>query len=189
MIPRRRLLHRPSAALIAVLVAGCGQPLPHPAVGIRLETLPIAPLADLTAPPPVLTGRVTLVNFWGTWCPPCRRELPGLVRMATGLAADDRFHLVAVSCSGSATADPADLAAETAEFLLGQRLALRAYVFIDPLAADLLSQRLGLASLPTTYLIGPDGLVRRVWTGYHPRDEADIAAAVVSLLKETPRSE
>jgi peroxiredoxin len=57
-------------------------------------------------------------------------------------------------------------------------------VFSDPLGADALATSLGLQSVPATYLIGPDTTVRHVWIGYRPRDEAEIAAAIVRLLKE-----
>lgn len=172
-------------AAIALLAAGgCGEPPAHPAIGRKLGALPVAPLVDLAAAPPALTGRVTLLNFWGTWCPPCRRELPGLARLAAGLANEPRFQLVAVSCAGGGgSGDPADLAAETAEFLLEQKLTIPAYVFSDPVGTDLLAATLDLTALPATYLIGPDATVRRVWIGYRPRDEAEIAAAIVTALK------
>ena len=38
-----------------------------------------------------LSEKITLLNFWGTWCPPCRQELPGLARLASRLADDPRF--------------------------------------------------------------------------------------------------
>ena len=55
-----------------------------------------------------------------------------------------------------------------------------------PLTADMLATSLGLRSLPATYLVGPDATVREVWIGYRPRDEAEMAAAIVRLLKEVP---
>ena len=173
-----------AAACLLAATAGCGEPPAHPAVGKTLGALPVAPLADLTAAPPALAGRVTLLNFWGTWCPPCRRELPGLARLAAGLAGEPRFQLVAVSCAGGGgSGDQADLAAETAEFLLDQKLTIAASVFSDPVGADLLATALDLTALPATYLIGPDATVRRVWIGSRPRDEAEIAAAIVAALK------
>ena len=45
-------------------------------------------------------------------------------------------------------------------------------------------ESIGLTSLPTTYLIGPDSRIHRVWTGYRPSDEADIAGAILSRLKQ-----
>lgn len=175
-----------AAGLLVALCLGCAEPSRPPVIGKKLAPLPIAPISNLAAAPLALEGRVTLLNFWGTWCGPCRRELPGLARMATGLADDRRFQLVAVSVSGGGGERPEDLAAETGAFLFGQKLPISAYVFPDPLAADLLSMTLGLQAVPATYLIGADATVRRVWIGYRPQDEADMAAAIVSVLKETP---
>jgi len=169
-----------------VLVAGCGREPSHPAIGKRLGPLPIAPIADLAGDPPPLAGRVTLLNFWGTWCPPCRRELPGLARTATALRDEPRFQLLAVACSGTGFGSPAELAADAGEFLLANDLAIPAYVFTDPAGTDGLTTTLAVRSLPATFLIGPDATVRHAWIGYRPRDEAEIAAAIVSLLKERP---
>ena len=173
-----------AAVLLVALAAGCGRPAPsHPAVGRGVGPLPITPLDDADGAPPRLTGRVTLLNFWGPWCPPCRRELPGLVRLAARLASEPAFQLVAVAC-GSGSEDAAVLARDTREFLHERQLAIRPWVFADPLAAALFASASGLEAFPTTYLIGPDARVRRVWTGYRPADEADIAAAVLATLNE-----
>lgn len=185
MIPSPRTASGPTRLVIALAVmavAGCGEPPRHPAVGLALRGLPITSVSDPTLRPPSLSERVTLLNFWGTWCPPCRRELPGLVRIAEGLAADGRFQFVPVSIG--AGGDDGELAAETRRFLAAQRLDLDAWLFSDALAGMMFSESVGLSSLPTTYLIGPDARIRRVWNGYRPSDEAEIAAAIVGLLKE-----
>ena len=183
--PARLRLPWLTVALPAIMLSGCGEPPRHPAVGVELRGLPIASVSDPTGRPGPLTGKVTLLNFWGTWCPPCRRELPGLVRIAQGLADEERFQFVPVSIGVGGEDD--DLTAETTRFLASQRLETTAWIFSDPLAGMMFSESIGLTSLPTTYLIGPDARIRRVWNGYRPRDEADIAAAIVSLLKEVPR--
>ena len=169
-------------AIAAIGFVGCDAPgRGHPAVGRGVGPLPVVSLGDPRATAPVLAGKVTLLNFWGTWCPPCRRELPGLVRLATQLADEPRFQLVAVSCG---TDDIDELAATTAAFLVEQKLPLRPWGFADPPARSLFATAYGLEAFPTTYLIGPDARVRQVWVGYRSRDEADIAQAVLRLLKE-----
>lgn len=179
-----------AAILLAVLVMiagiGCGETPRHRAVGVKLASLPVASIANVSAGPVNLIGRVTLLNFWGTWCGPCRRELPGLARMANSLESERRFQLVAVSVSGGGGESAEDLVAKTGDFLLSQKLPISAYVFTDALAADMLSTTLGLQAVPATYLIGPDATVRHVWIGYRPQDEPDMAAAIVALLKESP---
>jgi hypothetical protein len=140
----------------------------------------------LRSPPGALLAPVLrpLCAAWLCEWPPCRRALPGLARLAAGLAGEPRFQLVAVSCAGGGdSGGPDDIAAETAEFLSRQKLTVPAYVFSDPVGADLLATTLGLEALPATYLIGPDATVRHVWIGYRPRDEAEIAAAIVALLR------
>ncbi|MCE9629406.1 MAG: TlpA family protein disulfide reductase [Planctomycetia bacterium] len=173
------------AAVITALVAGCGDGRPaHPAIGRRMGPLPVVAIGDPALPAPSLAGQVTLLNFWGTWCPPCRQELPGLVRIADRLAGEPAFQLVAVSCGSGGDETLDDLARETREFLAARQLAVSAWALSDPLAASLFASAYGLEAFPTTYLIGPDARVRRVWTGYRSSDEADIAAAIVTLLKE-----
>ncbi len=174
-------------AATIIALAGCGGPdTSHPAIGRTVGNLPLVALAEPGRPAPAFTGKVTLLNFWGTWCPPCRRELPGLARLATRLTDDPRFQLVAVSCGGAGPDDLAEITATTAEFLASQRLALDAWADPDGLARTILAASFGFGAYPTTYLIGPDATVRAVWTGYRARDEADMAAAVVSVLKEVP---
>ena len=174
-----------SVAVLTTAVIGCDAARPpHPAVGRGMGSLPIVSLDDVSLSVPALTGRVTLLNFWGTWCPPCRRELPGLVRIAERLAKEPRFQLVAVSCGSGGDGD--DLGSETKAFLTSRQLPIAAWGFADPLATTLFASAYGLEAFPTTYLIGPDARVRRVWTGYRSSDEADIAASIVVLLREMP---
>jgi cytochrome c biogenesis protein CcmG/thiol:disulfide interchange protein DsbE len=110
-----------SPALLGVWLAccaGCGGSTPaHPAVGRTVGNLPLASLVDPGRRPPSFAGRVTLLNFWGTWCPPCRLELPGLVRLADRLRTEPAFQLVAISCGSRAPEDMEALTEATNTFL------------------------------------------------------------------------
>lgn len=182
MIPGGPLLGFTALLAAVSCAAGCDGPVTkHPAVGRSIGPLPLVSLVDPRAPQPRLEGRVTLLAMWATWCGPCRLELPGLVRLADRLAGEPRFQLLAVSCGSD---DPTELAAETRALLDRQRLALAAWAFSDRLSRSLFASAHGLAGLPTTYLVDADARVRRVWTGYRARNEAEMAAAVLELLGE-----
>jgi thiol-disulfide isomerase/thioredoxin len=168
---------------IALAAAGCS-PTPHPAVGLPVGSLPLVSLTGPDRRAPQFAGRVTLLNFWGTWCMPCRRELPGLARLAKRLEGEPVFQLVAVSCGAGGVDDPGELAATTGDFLAREKLAIDAWADPDGRTRLIFSAMYGLAAFPTTYLIGPDAQIRRVWTGYSPGDESQVAAAVVAVLKE-----
>lgn len=192
------LLCRPARLVLGVLAgsflaiflgAGCvGPQTPHPAVGKRVGSVPLVAILDPGRPAPTFTGRVTLLNFWGTWCPPCRRELPGLGRIASRLADDDRFQLVAVSCGPGGPDDLDEITADTKRFLDRERIAIEPWCDPRGMVRMLFSEAYGFEAFPTTYLIGGDGRIRRVWAGYRNRDEAEIAAALVEALKDSGAS-
>lgn len=173
--------------LSAALLAGCAPSTGrHPAIGRGVGRVPLVSLRDPQRPAPTFIDRVTLLNFWGTWCPPCRRELPGLARLATSLADDDRFQLVAISCGSGGPDDLDEIGADTRRFLDREKLSIDAWADPRGLVRMAFAEGYGFTAFPTTYLIGPDGRVRRVWSGYRSRDEAEIAAAIVETLRECP---
>lgn len=104
------------------------------------------------------------------------------MRIATRLAAEPRFQLIAVSVG--AGGDDADLARETTSFLAARKMPVAAWGFSEAVAATHFSLAYELDGVPTTFLVGPDARIRRVWTGYRRGDEADMAARILEVLKE-----
>lgn len=95
-----------------------------------------------------LRGRVVMVHFWATWCPPCVEELPTLARMYQSLMGKD-FEMLAVSVDeGGAQA--------VSLFLQRNRMALPVLLNPDRSVAALY----GTFKFPETYLIDRDGIVR-----------------------------
>lgn len=184
------LCRRATCAMLLAAIAGCGDPLrPHRAVGQPFPALPIRVLGAEDRPAPTLAGKVTLVNFWGPWCPPCRRELPGLARIAARLRDDPRFQFVAVASAAGADDDP-DLAADVKRFLAAEGLDIDVWAFADPVSS--LPFTAGgvagplLEAFPTTYLVGTDGTVLHGWIGYREGVEAEIATALATALRDAP---
>ncbi len=179
MIPRPHAV----AVIVALLATGCSDQaaVPHPAIGRSIGALPLVSVVDPTRTTPELIGKVTLLNFWATWCPPCRRELPGLARLASRLVSEPRFQLIAIACDQQ---DPRELGPYVTRFLASQGIELDAWVDPDSAVQTLFTKTYGFGSLPTTYLIGVDGRVQRVWVGYRSRDETDMARAILVAIKD-----
>ena len=122
MIDRRRFLLTLAALVAApnLHAQGAGMsPIPAlpEAPTLRLEDLD-GQVVDLAS----YRGRVVLVNFWATWCPPCRAEFPSLGRVRNLFSPND-FEVIAVNvsdaaetvCSFAASPDVAVLVAATSQ--------------------------------------------------------------------------
>lgn len=93
-----------------------------------------------------LKGRPVLINFWATWCGPCKEELPSLQTLADLLGPEAVILTVNVK-------EPPDRALTYA-----QRSGLRLPVLMDP-RGDL-TRQFGVRIYPTTVLVGADGRPR-----------------------------
>jgi peroxiredoxin len=120
-------------------------------------------------------GGPVLLNFWATWCPPCRTEMPELVR-AHQEYAPDGLTVLAVNLQ-----EPDGAVLEFAE----------EFGVDFPLAVDRegeLSEawRLGgpIEGIPSSYFIDADGIIRDVF--YGPMDSADIAEGVDAVRAAGP---
>lgn len=105
-------------------------------------------LKDLLKP----TGKPRLINFWATWCAPCREEFPDLV--AIGADHEDKVDLITVSLD-----DPAEIDREVAKFLGDVQAVSPAYLLKtsdENAAIDIVSKTWG-GALPFTILINSDG--------------------------------
>jgi thiol-disulfide isomerase/thioredoxin len=109
-------------------------------------------LSDLNGNPVSLAslrGRVVFVNFWATWCAPCREEIPSMIELASRLS-DRPFTMLAISQDEDLDA----LAAFVQEFDLD---ASQVVVLSDP-EGDV-ATAWGTVLLPETYLVDPDGQI------------------------------
>lgn len=116
-------------------------------------------------------GQVVMVNFWATWCTPCRVEMPHLQRLHEQYRSAG-FLLLGVSVDD----DPAKA------MELARRLQVSFPILFDTDKA--VSRLYDLKTMPSTMLIDRDGALRQVHRGYREGVEQLYAQQVRSLLKE-----
>ncbi|MEN6450625.1 MAG: TlpA disulfide reductase family protein [Thermoguttaceae bacterium] len=163
----------------------------RPGVGRRLADLSLLPLTGDSSEVSLrdIKGKVVLLNFWGTWCPPCRKELPHMAELRKRFEAQTAFQLLAVSCPGDGDDDVQSLR-ENTEALL-KRLAIELPTYRDPNSITLsaVDAAIGFQAYPTTLLLDRSGVIRAIWVGYRPGVETEMEQEIGKLLDEPEAAE
>jgi thiol-disulfide isomerase/thioredoxin len=143
-----------------------------------------APLADFTVTDlngrtissADLRGKVVLVNFWATWCPPCRAEIPDLIKL------QDKYRdkLVVLGISEDEV-PPDEVKAFVAEQKMNYPVAMT-----TPALAKIFR---GVSALPTTFVIGRDGKLEQRHTGMLNAEQTELEAQVLTGLNQNARIE
>ncbi|MGQ0546941.1 MAG: TlpA family protein disulfide reductase [Betaproteobacteria bacterium] len=114
-------------------------------------------------------GKVVLVNFWATWCAPCREEMPGLQRLRQALAGKPFVVLAVNVAEGRRVA---------ANFMEGMP-----YGFTVLLDGDgSTTKAWGARILPATFVLGPEGEVRIRHFGILDWSSAEAQRRIAGLL-------
>ncbi|MFK7843827.1 MAG: TlpA disulfide reductase family protein [Rhodothermales bacterium] len=141
-----------------------GNPSPKPAQAVIPEpqsrdTMPafiLPTLAGNTFDSSAQEGRVLLVNFWATWCAPCRVEIPDLIALQEELGGE-KFDVIGISLD---TDDPAFVKEYTDAMEINYPL-----IIDDGEVAEAFG---GVYALPTTYVVGKDGKITHRTIGLFP---------------------
>ena len=118
-----------------------------------------------------LKGKVVLVDFWASWCGPCKKEMPVLEALNVKYAAQGLV-IVGVNIDSSSK--------KMNKFLKGTPVSFRIVHDRKLVVAN----RYEPETMPTSYFIGRDGKVRYVHEGFDKGDAAGIEERVKALLAE-----
>jgi thiol-disulfide isomerase/thioredoxin len=100
-----------------------------------------------------LRGKVVLLNFWATWCPPCREEIPSMMRLNQAMAGKP-FQMLAVSQDAGGK--------DAIEgYFKESKVSLPALLDTD----QAIGGRYGLTGVPETFVIGKNGVILKKVVG------------------------
>ena len=186
----RTRLYRISLLTVTLLAAGSLYTLlpnadddgtPHKAPG--LSFIGDHPLQDQPAPDFALErmngerfrlsdhrGEVVVVNFWATWCPPCRQEIPIFVELQEEYGSDGlTFVGISLDQEGFAAVRP-----------FAQEMDINYPLVVDD--GTVANRYGGVRGLPMSFVVAPNGTIAYVRPGYFP--EAELREQVIPLLDE-----
>jgi peroxiredoxin len=115
-------------------------------------------------------GKVVLVNFWATWCPPCLEEMPAMERLWRRHK-DAGFVLVAISLDADPKKVPPFVSARKFSFP----------VALDPKMA--VAEKYGVRALPSSFVIDRQGLMAGVALGPRSWDDSAAHGLVQAMLR------
>lgn len=142
----------------------------HPLLGAA------APAFDLASPDgkqkvslAKYAGKVTVVDFWATWCTPCHESFPAYQRISQKY--DGAVQVIGISVDEDASGIPKFVKETGATFSIA---------WDD---GQITSKSYQPATMPTSYVIDKTGIVRFVHSGFHSGEEQQLESEIDSLLK------
>jgi thiol-disulfide isomerase/thioredoxin len=166
----KTILKFPPAVLAAALLATASPAVaadgavPAPAFTLASRAGGQVSLADLK-------GQVVMINFWASWCGPCRQEFPALDQIYAKYKPMG-FTLVAINVESEKADAEKFLATTPASFP----------ILFDP--DNSVSGKYGVSAMPTTILVDRQGRVRWQHRAYKPGDEAKYIEQIRAALRE-----
>jgi len=118
-----------------------------------------------------LRGKVVYLDFWASWCGPCRISFPQLEQLRNELGPDG-FEVLAINVD--------EVEADARRFL--SEVPVSYLVVRD--SEGITPGTYGILGMPTGYLIDRQGIVREIHQGFRKSDGAQLRAAIVELLGE-----
>lgn len=118
-------------------------------------------------------GKVIVLDFWASWCAPCREEFPFLVELANQNK-DNTFSIVAVNIDKKS--------ANAKSFIQKLKVDVPFFVPLDP--ESKLPALYGVENMPTTFIIDKKGVVRYIHRGFLESYKEEYKKQIAELLAE-----
>ncbi len=124
-------------------------------------------------------GKVVVLNFWATWCPPCRQETPHLVELS------NEYKERGVEFIGLSVEDPESSADAVKSFASAQKIPYKVGWAAEDFALQFVMQGGAQGSIPQSFVITRDGRLLKHFTGFSPvSTPAQLRQAIEQALDD-----
>lgn len=138
-----------------------------------LDTAPDFSLEGISAPVNLAEkrGKVIYLDFWASWCAPCRKSFPWMNQLKSRYGAQG-FEVIAINLDKTREESEAFIAATRPEFTIA----------FDPQGES--AEEYKVMGMPSSYLIGRDGTLHHSHIGFRDKDKATLELQIEELLKQ-----
>ncbi|WP_026842177.1 TlpA disulfide reductase family protein [Citrifermentans bremense] len=158
--------------LLAVMASGCSKKEVPAQEGAAAPDFTLSDLSGKQVQLSSLKGKVVLVNFWATWCPPCREEIPSMVKL-NQIMQGKNFQMLAISIDeGGKQA--------VQEFFRQNGVALPALLDTD----GSVSRRYGTTGVPETFIVDGKGMIRKKVIGGVEWSSPEVVGYLEGLMQQ-----
>lgn len=156
---------------LGILVSACGKQSGIAEVG---QNAPAITLKDFSGTEYTLDqfkGKLVLLDFWASWCPPCRSSIPKLEEIHAAYSDRDDFLVVGINLDQIPT--------QAEQFIRDHNIG---YLTLQG-GSSTVSQDYGVRGIPAFFLIDADGVIVKKYTGYFPGLEQQWKKDIDELLQ------
>jgi len=158
--------------LLAVFSSmGCSKPIEPALEGTPAPDFTLTDLSGGEVQLSSLKGKVVLVNFWATWCPPCREEIPSMMKLNQAMQGKN-FQMLAISVDEGGKDAVLD-------FFKKGGWTLPALLDTDGKVA----RRYGTTGVPETFVVDTQGMIRKKVIGAIDWDSPQVIEFLEQLMR------
>ena len=175
---KTRIMQFAHLILLTAMLASCSasDQQHSSSLPVKGEVMPVFQMNRLDGKPvnshELFAGKVTILNVWATWCPPCRKEMPDLIRLSRLLPAN-KFTVIGLSVDNKAD--------DVRAFIKQHHIPFP--IFWDQGGTQIAGPKLGVFKYPETYIINRRGVYIEKIVGGFPWASPQMVFVLNSIYK------
>jgi len=141
---------------------------PRKIVGSKAAEFTLKDTAGTTVTLSELKGKVVFLDFWATWCPPCRQSIPKVEELAQRFK-DDKVMVIGINVENNPKA--------VEKFMRNKKLGYTVLIGDEKVARDY-----RISGIPAFFILDKDGMILKKYEGFYPGMETEWEKVITQAL-------